>query len=164
MNTRLQVEHPVTEMTSGVDLVKEQIRIAAGEKLSFTQEDIKPKGHAIEIRVNAEDPKTYMPSPGKITSYHSPGGMGVRVDSAIYTGYTVVPHYDSMIAKLIVYAENRAECINKTLVALNEFLVEGIKTNIPMQRKILESEDFQSGNFHTKYLDSVDLFADESCE
>ncbi len=159
MNTRLQVEHPVTEMATGIDLVKEQISLAAGNPLSKTQDQIIPTGHTIEVRINAEDSRTYVPSPGKITSFHAPGGFGVRVDSAIYHGYVVQPHYDSMIAKLIVKADTREKCINKALVALDEFIIEGIKTNIEMQRRILLNADFRSGNFYTKYLDSVDLFA-----
>ena len=161
MNTRLQVEHPVTEMATGVDLVKEQIQLAAGCPLSFKQEDIKLDGHTIEIRVNAEDPRTYIPSPGKVEGFHAPGGFGVRVDSAIYSGYTVLPFYDSMIGKLIVKAANRDDCIQKALVALDEFLVDGIKTNIELQRRILNCEDFRTGNFYTKYLDNVNLFKDE---
>lgn len=155
MNTRLQVEHPVTEMSSGVDLVKEQIRIAAGEELSFKQEDLSFKGHVLEVRVNAEDPKTFMPSPGKIQAYHPPGGFGVRVDSAVYSGYSIPPFYDSMIGKLIVQANTREECIQKTLVALDEFIIEGVSTNIPLQREILACEDFRTGNFHTKYMDTA---------
>lgn len=158
MNTRLQVEHPVTEMATGIDLVKEQIGLAAGNPLSITQEDVKVTGHTMEIRINAEDPRTYVPSPGKISSYHPAGGFGVRVDSALYSGYTVQPYYDSMIGKLIVKANDREQCIAKTLVALDEFMIEGIKTNIEMQRRILKNKDFQSGNFHTKYLDTVKLF------
>ena len=161
MNTRLQVEHPVTEMATGVDLVKEQIRLAAGEPLSFKQENIKLKGHTIEVRINAEDPRTYVPSPGKIEAYHAPGGYGVRVDSALYSGYTVVPHYDSMIAKLIVHAGNRDDAIRKALVALDEYVIEGIKTNIELQRRILLNKDFQTGNFYTKYLDTANLFAND---
>jgi acetyl-CoA carboxylase, biotin carboxylase subunit len=161
MNTRLQVEHPVTELITDTDIVKEQIRIAAGQELSIKQEDVEIRGHAIEVRVNAENPKTFMPSPGKITSYHPPGGHGVRVDSALYSGYTVQPYYDSLVAKLIVRAQDRRTCIKKMLVALDEFIIEGITTNIDFLRRILTHPDFQNGNFHTKFLDSVNLYADD---
>lgn len=162
MNTRLQVEHPVTEMATDTDLVKEQIRLAAGEELSFTQNDIHITGHTIEVRVNAEDPRTLIPSPGHIASYHPPGGHGVRVDSALYSGYTVQPYYDSLVSKLIVRARNREECIEKLLVALDEYLIEGISTNIDLHRRILNHPDFRNGNFHTKFLDGVNLFAEEN--
>lgn len=158
MNTRLQVEHPVTELATDTDIVCEQIRIAAGEELSIRQEDVVIRGHTIEVRINAEDPKTQMPSPGYISSYHPSGGHGVRVDSALYSGYTVQPFYDSLIAKLIVRANNREACIKKMLVALDEFMVEGIQTNIELHRRLLSHPDFQSGNFHTKFLDSAKLF------
>jgi len=163
MNTRLQVEHPVTEMATGVDLVKEQIRLAAGMELSYEQKDIELTGHTMEVRVNAEDPRTLVPSPGLITSYHPPGGNGVRVDSALYSQYTVQPYYDSLIAKLIVHARNRAECIEKVLVALDEFMIEGIRTNIELHRRILRHPDFRNGNFHTKFLDSAKLFEEPEC-
>ncbi|MDZ4785522.1 MAG: acetyl-CoA carboxylase biotin carboxylase subunit [bacterium] len=158
MNTRLQVEHPVTELVTGIDLVKEQIRLAAGEELSFSQDQIKIKGHAIEVRVNAEDPIAMVPSPGKIKGYHAPGGNGVRVDSALYSEYTVQPYYDSLISKLITFAPTREEAINKMLVALDEYIIEGIKTNIDLHRRILNHPDFRSSNIHTKFLESVDLF------
>ncbi|MEN9846499.1 MAG: acetyl-CoA carboxylase biotin carboxylase subunit [Pseudomonadota bacterium] len=158
MNTRLQVEHPVTEMVTDVDLVKEQIRLAAGMELSWQQKDIKISGHAIEARINAEDPRTLIPSPGLIKSYHPPGGNGVRVDSAIYAGYSVKPYYDSLISKLIVRDKDRASCIKKLLVALDEYLIDGISTNIELHRRILSHPDFQSGNFSTKFLDQVQLF------
>lgn len=161
MNTRLQVEHPVTEMATDTDIVKEQIRIAAGEDVSIEQKNVKLSGHSMEVRVNAEDPRTMIPSPGLVQSYHPPGGHGVRVDSAIYSGYTVQPYYDSMIAKLIVRAENRNACIGKMLVALDEFIVTGISTNIELHRRILSHPDFISGNYHTKFLEGVDLFAKE---
>ncbi len=164
MNTRLQVEHPVTELISDIDLVKEQIRIAAGHELSVKQEDIVFSGHAMEVRINAEDPRTLIPSPGLIASYHPPGGNGVRVDSALYAGYTVQPYYDSLISKLIVRGKNRDECIQKLLVALDEYLIDGIHTNIDLHRRVLNHPDFQNGNFHTKFLDTVDLFPkDASC-
>ncbi len=158
MNTRLQVEHPVTEMVTDTDLVKEQIRLAAGVELSWQQKDIKIVGHAIEARINAEDPRTLIPSPGLIKSYHPPGGNGVRVDSAIYAGYSVKPYYDSLISKLIVRDKDRASCIKKLLVALDEYLIDGISTNIELHRRILSHPDFQSGNFSTKFLDQVQLF------
>lgn len=164
MNTRLQVEHPVTEMVTDRDLVKEQIRIAAGLELSFRQKDIKFNGHSIEARINAEDPRSLIPSPGLITSYHPPGGNGVRVDSALYSGYKVQPYYDSLIAKLIVKAESRESCIHKLLVALDEYIIEGIQTNIDLHRKILNHPDFRSGDYYTKFLDNVNLFEkDEIC-
>ncbi len=159
MNTRLQVEHPVTEMVTDTDLVKEQIRLAAGEELSWQQKDIKISGHAIEARINAEDPRTLIPCPGLIKNYHPPGGNGVRVDSAIYAGYSVKPYYDSMIAKLIVRDKDRESCINKLLVALDEYLIDGITTNIELHRRILTHPDFRKGNFSTKFLDQVQLFA-----
>ncbi len=141
MNTRLQVEHPVTEMVYGVDLVREQIRIAAGEKLGYTQSNIVAHGHAIEFRINAEDPETFIPNPGKITLYAPSGGLGVRVDSAVYSGYTIPPTYDSMIAKLIVHAQSRTACIMRADRALDEFVIEGIKTTIPLQKKLLNNSD-----------------------
>lgn len=159
MNTRLQVEHPVTEMLTETDIVREQILIAAGEPLSFQQSDVKFTGHVIEARINAENPKTLVPSPGKVLSYHPPGGHGIRVDSAVYSGYTVQPYYDSMIAKLIVKAADRSSAINKLLVALDEFIVEGIQTNIDLHRRVLQHEAFRSGAFYTKFLEDVDLFS-----
>ncbi len=141
MNTRLQVEHPVTEMVYGVDLVREQIRIAAGEKLGYTQSNIVAHGHAIEFRINAEDPETFIPNPGKITLYAPSGGLGVRVDSAVYSGYTIPPTYDSMIAKLIVHAQTRTACIMRAERALDEFVIEGIKTTIPLQKRLLNNSD-----------------------
>jgi acetyl-CoA carboxylase biotin carboxylase subunit len=161
MNTRLQVEHPVTEMVTDIDLVKEQIRIAAGQDLSFTQADINPTGHAIEVRVNAENPRTQVPSPGLIQSYHPPGGYGVRVDSALYAGYRVPPYYDSLISKIIVKGKDRREAIKKMLVALDECIIEGIQTNIEMQRRILSHPDFVEGRFYTKFLEGVNLFDDQ---
>lgn len=158
MNTRLQVEHPVTEMITDIDLVKEQIAIAAGADLSLEQKDVKLVGHAIEARINAEDPRTLIPSPGLIKSYHPPGGNGVRVDSAVYAGYTVKPYYDSMISKLIVRDKDRESCIKKLLVALDEYLIDGINTNIELHRRILNHPDFRSGNFSTKFLEQVQLF------
>ncbi|MBE6457253.1 MAG: acetyl-CoA carboxylase biotin carboxylase subunit [Alphaproteobacteria bacterium] len=153
MNTRLQVEHPVTEMVYGVDLVREQIRVAAGEKLGYTQSNVIPNGHAIEFRINAEDPETFVPNPGKITLYAPSGGMGVRVDSAVYTGYTIPPTYDSMIAKLVVHAQNRPACIMRATRALDEFVIEGVKTTIPLQQRLLKNKDVKQLNFDNKWLE-----------
>ncbi|SJN58488.1 acetyl-CoA carboxylase biotin carboxylase subunit [Vibrio ruber] len=153
MNTRIQVEHPVTEMVTGVDLIKEQLRVAAGQPLSFTQDDIKLRGHAIECRINAEDPERFLPSPGKIERFHSAGGMGIRWESHIYSGYTVPAYYDSMIGKLIAYGENRDVAIARMKNALNEMIVEGIKTNIPLQLKIMNDENFQHGGANIHYLE-----------
>lgn len=153
MNTRIQVEHPVTEMITGVDLVKEQLRIAADLPISFKQEDIKVKGHAMECRINAEDPKTFLPSPGKVNHLHSPGGLGVRWDSHVYGGYTVPPHYDSMIAKLITYGDTREVAIRRMQNALSETIIDGIKTNIPLHELILEDENFQKGGTNIHYLE-----------
>lgn len=153
MNTRIQVEHPVTEMITGVDLLKEQLRIAAGLPLSFKQEDIKVRGHAFECRINAEDPKTFLPSPGKVTHLHSPGGLGIRWDSHVYGGYSVPPHYDSMIAKLITYGDNREIAIRRMLNALDETIIDGIKTNIPLHHLILTDENFQKGGTNIHYLE-----------
>jgi len=153
MNTRIQVEHPVTEMVTGVDLVKEQLRIAAGQPLSFSQEDIRIHGHAIECRINAEDPNTFIPSPGTIERFHSPGGLGVRWDSHIYSGYKVPPYYDSMIGKLIAYGENRDVAIARMRNALSELVVEGIKTNIPLQQDIIRDENFHNGGTNIHYLE-----------
>ncbi len=153
MNTRIQVEHPVTEMITGVDLIKDQLRIAAGQPLSFKQEDIKIRGHAVECRINAEDPERFLPCPGKIERFHAPGGMGVRWESHIYSGYTVPAHYDSMIGKLITYGENRDVAIARMRNALNEMIVEGIKTNIPLQQAIMADENFQKGGTNIHYLE-----------
>lgn len=155
MNTRLQVEHPVTEMVTSIDIVKEQILIAAGNELSYTQSGVSFFGHAIEARINAEDPRTFVPSPGEIVGYHPPGGPGVRVDSAIYDRYKVPPFYDSLIAKIVVRGQNRTEAINKLLVALDECIIGGIKTNMELHRRILTNPLFVSGDVHTKLLDSI---------
>ncbi len=152
MNTRLQVEHPVTEMVTGIDLVKQQILAASGEKLTISQSDIKIKGHSIECRINAEHPESFIPSPGKITQYHQPGGLGVRVDSAVYQGYSVPPHYDSMIGKLITYADNRSECIARMKRALEEYVIMGINTNIQMHQKIIMTEEFKSGKYDINFM------------
>jgi len=153
MNTRIQVEHPVTEMVTGLDLVKEQIRIAAGLPLSFSQNQITIKGHSIECRINAEDPEKFTPSPGTITAFNPPGGLGVRVETAAYTQYVIPPYYDSMIAKLIVHADTRDDAIMRMQRALNEFIIEGVKTTIPMHQKILDDPDFLSGNISTKFME-----------
>ena len=153
MNTRIQVEHPVTEMVTGVDIIKEQIKIASGEELTYKQEDIKFEGHSMEVRINAENPdKNFMPCPGTITGLHVPGGNGVRVDTAIYSGYTVPPTYDSMLAKLIVHGKTREESIAKMKSAVAEFVVEGITTNIDFLLKILENENFKTNNYDTSFI------------
>jgi acetyl-CoA carboxylase biotin carboxylase subunit len=152
MNTRLQVEHPVTEMVTGIDLVKQQILAASGEQLTISQNDIKIKGHSIECRINAEHPESFIPSPGKITQYHQPGGLGVRVDSAVYQGYSVPPHYDSMIGKLITYADNRSECIARMKRALEEYVIMGINTNIQMHQKIIMTKEFKSGKYDINFM------------
>ena len=153
MNTRLQVEHPVTEMITGVDLVREQIRIADGKPLSFKQEDIEFKGHAIECRINAEDAFTFAPSPGTVTAYHAAGGMHVRVDSGLYAGYRIPPYYDSMIAKLIVYGRNREGCIMRLRRALEEMVVEGVNTSIPLHQELLKQDDVLDGDYSIKWLE-----------
>jgi acetyl-CoA carboxylase biotin carboxylase subunit len=156
MNTRIQVEHPVTEWITGIDLIKEQIRIADGNPLSYTQDDVKITGHAIECRLNAEDPKHgFRPCPGTITDMYLPGGKGIRIDSAIYSGYTISPYYDSMMAKLIVYAKNREEAIKKMHSALGEVIIEGITTNIDFLYSIMEREDYQKGNITISYMDRI---------
>ena len=153
MNTRIQVEHPVTEMITGIDLVQEQIRVAAGEKLRFRQKDIVLRGHAIECRINAEDPYRFTPSPGKITSYHPPGGPGIRVDSHVYQGYTVPPYYDSMVGKVIAYGATREQAIGRMRIALSEMVVEGILTNIPLHRELLNDTRFLRGGVSIHYLE-----------
>ncbi|MFT5712092.1 MAG: acetyl-CoA carboxylase biotin carboxylase subunit [Glaciecola sp.] len=153
MNTRIQVEHPVSEMITGVDLIKEQLRIAAGQPLSIEQSQIQIRGHAIECRINAEDPQTFIPCAGKITMFHAPGGLGVRWESHIYSGYTVPPYYDSMIGKLITYGDTREEAIAKMRHALRELVVEGIKTNIPLQQLIMADENFSNGGTNIHYLE-----------
>ena len=153
MNTRIQVEHPVTEMITGVDLIKEQLRIAAGQPLSIKQEEVHVRGHAVECRINAEDPNTFLPSPGKITRFHAPGGFGVRWESHIYAGYTVPPYYDSMIGKLICYGENRDVAIARMKNALQELIIDGIKTNVDLQIRIMNDENFQHGGTNIHYLE-----------
>ena len=153
MNTRLQVEHPVTELVCGLDLVREQIRIAAGAPLAYKQEHVKFNGHAIECRVTAENPETFRPSPGKITDYHTPGGLGVRIDSALYSGYTVPPYYDSMVAKLIVHGTTRNECLMRLRRALGEYVIGGIETTLPLHRRITEDQAFVDGNYDIHWLE-----------
>ncbi len=153
MNTRLQVEHPVTEMITGIDIVREQLRIASGEKLRYTQEDVRFQGHAIECRINAEDPKSFMPSPGLVTLWHPPGGPGIRVESHIYSGYKVPPYYDSMIGKLIAHGESRAAAFGRMKTALGEMVIEGIKTNIPLHQEIFQHSAFQAGGTDIHYLE-----------
>ena len=154
MNTRLQVEHPITEAITGIDLVREQILIAAGCPLSFKQKDIQFKGHAIECRINAEDPKTFVPSPGTISQFHSPGGLGVRIESCIYSGYKVPPYYDSLIAKLIVHGNDREQCLLKLNQALKEIVIEPISTTIDLHRQILDTEVMQKGSYDIRWLET----------
>ncbi|MEM1502131.1 acetyl-CoA carboxylase biotin carboxylase subunit [Domibacillus sp. 8LH] len=163
MNTRIQVEHPVTEMVTGVDLIKEQIRVASGETLSLTQEDVTFDGWAIECRINAENPeKNFMPSAGRVEGYLPPGGFGVRIDSAVYPGYMIPPYYDSMVAKLIVHGKTREEAIARMKRALSEFMIEGVHTTIPFHQKLLEHEVFVSGDFNTKFLEIHDVMQTQS--
>jgi acetyl-CoA carboxylase biotin carboxylase subunit len=153
MNTRVQVEHPVSEMITGIDIVKWQLRIAAGEKLTIKQEDIKITGHSIECRINAEDSRTFMPSPGKVTHYHAPGGNGIRVDSHLYSGYSVPPHYDSLIAKVISYGGTREEALNRMDNALDELFIEGIRSNVALQKELINDEGFRKGGVNIHYLE-----------
>ena len=153
MNTRIQVEHPVTEMITGIDLVNEQIRIAAGAPISFSQEDVSINGHAIECRINAEHPATFRPSPGRIAYYHPPGGLGVRVDSAVYQGYTIPPNYDSLVGKLIVHGRTRNECLMRLRRALDEFVVDGIETTLPLFRTLVRNQDIQNGDYDIHWLE-----------
>ncbi len=153
MNTRIQVEHPVTEMVTGIDLIQEQIRIAAGERLGFTQDEVRLRGHSFEVRINAEDPETFHPCPGKITALHVPGGFGVRVDSFIYDEYKVVPFYDSLLAKLIVHGRTREEAIAKMRQALDEFVVKGVKTTLPIHRQIFASQEFVESKYTTRFIE-----------
>ncbi|CAB1277197.1 acetyl-CoA carboxylase biotin carboxylase subunit [Candidatus Nitrosacidococcus tergens] len=155
MNTRVQVEHPITEMITGVDIVREQLRIAAGEKLNYSQKDIKIHGHAIECRINAEDPRSFIPSPGEVTMYHAPGGPGIRVDSHLYTGYTVPPYYDSLIGKLIAHGETREIAISRMQMAFIELIIEGIKCNAPLHQEILKNGNFKVGGTNIHYLENM---------
>ncbi|MEJ2053948.1 MAG: acetyl-CoA carboxylase biotin carboxylase subunit, partial [Calditrichaceae bacterium] len=161
MNTRIQVEHPVTEMVYNRDLLKDQIRVAAGQPLGYKQKDIKLSGHAIECRINAEDwSRNFMPSPGDITSFHLPGGPGIRVDSHAYQRYRIPPYYDSLVAKLIAYGETRDEAIKRLSRALDEFIIEGVKTTIPFHQKLIRQKGFIDGNFDTGFLDRIKLIDD----
>jgi len=153
MNTRLQVEHPITEMVSGLDLVREQLRIASGAPLGYRQNDIKLRGHAIECRINAENPDTFAPSPGRVTDYHAPGGLGVRVDSALYHGYEVPPYYDSLIAKLIIYGNSRNECLMRLRRALEEYVIAGIETTIPLHQRLVTAAEFIDGDYDVHWLE-----------
>jgi acetyl-CoA carboxylase biotin carboxylase subunit len=153
MNTRIQVEHPVTEMITDIDLVVEQIRVAAGNDLTLTQDNVKFHGHAIECRINAENPVSFRPSPGKIVHYHPPGGLGVRVDSAVYHGYTIPPFYDSLVGKLIVHGKTRGECLMRLKRALDEFVIDGIETTIPLFRALAQEKDIIDGDYHIHWLE-----------
>ena len=153
MNTRLQVEHPISEMISGIDLVCEQLRIAAGAPLGYRQNDIRLRGHAIECRINAEDPEDFRPSPGRMTDYHAPGGPGIRVDSALYQGYEVPPYYDSLVSKLIVYGGDRDECLMRGRRAMEEYVIGGIATTIPLHQRLLDDADFQNGAYDIGWLE-----------
>lgn len=155
MNTRLQVEHTISEEITGIDLVREQIKVAAGQKLAFSQDDIKFTGHVIECRINAENPKNFIPSPGLISNYHQPGGIGVRVDANVYAGYKIPPYYDSLIAKLIVKGQDRDECLRRTSRALSEFLIEGVDTLVPFHKKLIENPKIQSADYNVKTLDNI---------
>jgi acetyl-CoA carboxylase biotin carboxylase subunit len=155
MNTRIQVEHPVTEMVTGIDLIKEQIRVAAGEPLSFTQDEVRMTGHAIECRINAEDPETFTPSPGKITTFHPPGGPGIRLDTAAYAEAVVPPYYDSMIAKVVARGNTRGEAILRMRRALESFVIEGIRTNVALQQRIVTDEDFVRGRLSTGFMERL---------
>ena len=155
MNTRIQVEHPVTEMITGIDLVREQIRVAAGAPLAYKQEDIRFSGHAIECRVNAEHPRTFQPSPGEVSGYHPPGGLGVRVDSAVYQGYRVPPHYDSLLAKVIVHGQSRNECLMRMRRALGEFVISGVETTVPLHLRLLANPDFANGEYDVAWLERL---------
>ncbi len=155
MNTRLQVEHPITEEISGIDLVREQIRVATGAPLGYGQDDIEFQGHAIECRINAEDPETFTPSPGRIDGYHAPGGLGVRVDSAIYDGYRIPPHYDSLIAKLIVRGSTRNECLMRLRRALEEYVIDGVKTTLPLHARLIAEPDFINGDYDIRWLERL---------
>jgi acetyl-CoA carboxylase biotin carboxylase subunit len=153
MNTRIQVEHPVTEQVTGIDLILEQIRVAAGAELTLKQEDVQFQGHAIECRITAEDPETFRPSPGRIAEYHAPGGLGVRIDSALYSGYRVPPYYDSMVAKLIVHGTSRNEALMRLRRSLAEYVIGGIDTTLPLHRRIVEATDFVNGDYDIHWLE-----------
>ncbi|MCC2111581.1 MAG: acetyl-CoA carboxylase biotin carboxylase subunit, partial [Hyphomicrobiales bacterium] len=164
MNTRLQVEHPVTEMITGIDLVNEQLRVASGSSLSVTQDDIGINGHAIECRINAEDPATFTPSPGTIRYFHPPGGLGVRVDSAIYHGYKIPPYYDSLIGKLIVHGRNRVECMMRLRRALDEFVVDGVRSTVPLFRQLVDDVDIANGMYNIHWLEKYLSRSEDTAE
>ena len=153
MNTRVQVEHGITEMICGVDIIKEMINVAADKELSFSQKDIKYSGHSIECRINAENPDTFIPSPGQITELHAPGGLGVRVDSALYNGYKIPPNYDSLIAKLIVHSDDRTSCIRRLKRCLDEMVISGVETTIPLHKRVIDNDDFISGDYNIHWLE-----------
>jgi acetyl-CoA carboxylase biotin carboxylase subunit len=153
MNTRLQVEHPISEMVSGIDIVREQLRIAAGAPLGYGQDEVKIMGHAIECRITAENPRSFLPSPGRVTDYHAPGGLGVRVDSALYHGCDVPPFYDSLISKLIIHGRTRNECLMRLRRALDEYVIGGIDTNIPLHQRLVAEPDFIDGNYDIHWLE-----------
>jgi len=153
MNTRLQVEHPITEMVTGIDLVRKQIQISAGFPMDLVQEDIVFNGHSIECRINAEDPINFRPSPGRVVDYHAPGGLGVRIDSALYAGYEIPPYYDSLVAKLVVHGKNRNECLLRLSRALDEFVIGNIETTIPLHQKLLISPEFLDGKYNINWLE-----------
>jgi acetyl-CoA carboxylase biotin carboxylase subunit len=153
MNTRIQVEHPVTEMITDIDLIFEQIRVAAGDPLALKQADVKFHGHSIECRINAENPVSFRPSPGRIQHYHAPGGLGVRLDSAVYQGYSIPPYYDSLVAKLIVHGKTRPECLMRLKRALDEMVVDGIETTLPLHRALVREADIIDGNYHIHWLE-----------
>jgi acetyl-CoA carboxylase biotin carboxylase subunit len=153
MNTRLQVEHPISEAITGIDIVREQIRVAAGLPMSFGQEDVRFSGHAVECRINAENPLTFVPSPGRVSDYHAPGGLGVRVDSGLYAGYSIPPYYDSLIAKLVVHGQTRNECLMRLRRALEEFVVEGVETSIPLHQELVGEPDFINGDYDIHWLE-----------
>ena len=153
MNTRIQVEHPVTEEITDIDLILEQIRVASGAELTLKQSDVKFTGHAIECRINAENPVSFRPSPGKIVHYHAPGGLGVRIDSHVYQGYTIPPHYDSLIGKLIVHGKTRGECLMRLRRALDEYVVDGIDTTLPLFRALVREPDIINGDYHIHWLE-----------
>jgi acetyl-CoA carboxylase, biotin carboxylase subunit len=155
MNTRLQVEHPISEMVSGIDIVREQLRIAAGAALGYRQAEIRLSGHAIECRINAEDPETFRPSPGRVSDYHAPGGLGVRVDSALYQGYGVPPYYDSLIAKLIVHGRSRNECLMRLRRALEEYVIGGIDTTIGLHQRLVDAPQFVDGDYDIGWLERL---------
>jgi acetyl-CoA carboxylase biotin carboxylase subunit len=154
MNTRIQVEHPISEAITGIDIVREQIRVAAGLPLSIRQDDVRFSGHAVECRINAENPTTFTPSPGRVTDYHAPGGLGVRVDSGLYAGYFIPPYYDSLIAKLIVHGQNRNDCLMRLRRALEEFVIEGVETSISLHQVLVGDTDFINGDYDIHWLET----------